>query len=344
MERPVSHHDLYSPSRLAQLENCLDWESAGDSEAASYGSHMHALIEHIATDKAIEASHEDIAIADRALRWLESLGDLRWEYEVFIKGFLPDTGGTIDAWARDKANRRLIIVDWKGSLPAADSMQGKAYALNLFMALPEHERQMYDSISVYFYNYMNGDCCHASYTSEKALAADIGALLRRHGGQMGQRRVAHAGCAYCKHHANCQVAMTDTETALSVTPDTALMPITDLLEFHTRLRAVMKRAEALEAAAKDRLMAAAVAGELPGYCVKSKRGNKMDWTNEAEACTVVQRILDDSFAQAKVTGLLPPTQVRAALKAAGVSLTKDVEQQLSVVISQNSYEYLAKEK
>ena len=138
--------------------------------------------------------------------------------------------------------------------------------------------------------------------------------------------------------------MTDTETVLSVTPDTALMPITDLLEFHTRLKAVMKRAEALESAAKERLMAAAKAGELPGYCVKSKRGNKLEWSNEAEACTVVQRILDDSFATAKVTGLLPPTQVKAALKEAGVSLTKEVEQRLSVVISQNSYEYLAKDK
>lgn len=339
----MTQHDLYSPSRLAQLENCLDWESGGDSDAASYGSHIHALIEHIATDKAIEASQEDIAIADRALRWLATLGDLRWEHETFVKGFLPDTGGTIDVWAKDKANRRLIIVDWKGSLPSADSMQGKAYALNLFMALPESERQAFDAISVYFYNYMNGECCHASYTSEKTLAADIGALIRRHGGQMSQRRAAHAGCAYCKHNTNCQVAMTDTENALSVNSDPTLMPITDLLAFYDRLKAVMKRAEALESAAKAKLMEAAKAGELPGYTVKSKRGNKLEWTSEEQAIGIVQQILSDNFASAKVTGLLPPTQVKAALKAAGVSLTKDVEQQLAVVISQNSYEYLAKE-
>lgn len=340
----MSGHDLYSPSRLAQLENCLDWESAGDGEAATYGTHIHSLIEHIATDKAIEANVDDIAIADRALRWLASLGDLRWEHETFIKGFLPDTGGTIDAWARDKANRRLIIVDWKGSLPAADSMQGKAYALNLFMALPEHERQMYDCISVYFHNYMNGECCHASYTSEKTLAADIGALIRRHSGQMGQRRSACSGCAYCKHNANCQEAMVTTTTQLSAPCDMEVMPINDLLAFYDRLKAVMKRAEALESSAKARLMEAAKAGELPGYCVKSKRGNKLEWADEASARTTVQAILANAFADAKVDGLLPPSTVKAALKAAlGASYTSEVEAQLAPYISQNSYEYLAKD-
>ena len=339
----MSHHDLYSPSRLAQLENCLDWESAGDSDAASYGTMMHALIADIAQGNAVEADVSDVNMAYRAVQWMQSQGDLRWTHEQFYPGVVPQTGGSIDAWAHDMVNKVLIIIDWKGSLPVPTSAQGRAYALNLWQKFEDAGKKI-DSVFVYYYNYMTGEHVAAQFFTKGQLKSDIEALLRRHGGQMGQRRAAHAGCAYCKHHANCQVAMTDTETALSVTPDTALMPITDLLEFHTRLRAVMKRAEALEAAAKDRLMAAAVAGELPGYCVKSKRGNKMDWTNEAEACTVVQRILDDSFAQAKVTGLLPPTQVRAALKAAGVSLTKDVEQQLSVVISQNSYEYLAKEK
>lgn len=138
--------------------------------------------------------------------------------------------------------------------------------------------------------------------------------------------------------------MTETTTELTTLPDTSMMPITDLLAFYDRLKAVMKRAESLEAAAKERLMDAAKAGELPGYTVKTKRGNKSEWTDEAEACKVVQRILDDNFAMAKVTGLMPPTQVKTALKEAGVSLSKEVEQQLALVIKQNSYETLVKEK
>lgn len=336
-------HDKYSPSRLAQLENCLDWESAGDSDAANYGTMMHKLIADIAQLNGIEANVADVYMADRAVQWMQSLGDLRWNHEQFIPGVVPQTGGSIDAWAHDMVNDTLILIDWKGNLPLPTSMQGRAYALNLWQKFEDAGKKI-DSVFVYYYSYMTGEHVAAQFFNKDHLKSDIEALLRRHGGQMGQRRAAHAGCAYCKHNANCQVAMTDTETALSVTPDTALMPITDLLEFHTKLKAVMKRAEALEAAAKERLMAAAKAGELPGYCVKSKRGNKLEWSNEAEACTVVQRILDDSFATAKVTGLLPPTQVKAALKEAGVSLTKEVEQRLSVVISQNSYEYLAKEK
>lgn len=340
----MSGHDLYSPSRLAQLENCLDWESAGNGEAATYGTHIHALIERIATGKAIEAKVEDMDIACRALSWLNSLGDLRWEHETFVKGFLPDTGGTIDAWCKDYAKRRLVIVDWKGSLPQADSMQGKAYALNLFMSLPESERQRFDSIDVIFYNYMNGQTCGASYTSEKTLAADIGALLRRHSGQMGQRRSACSGCAWCKHNANCQEAMVTTTTQLSAPCDMEVMPITDLLEFHTKLKTVMKRAEALEAAAKDRLMNAAKAGELPGYCVKSKRGNKLEWNNPNEAQQVIAELLNNAFASVEVTGLLPPSTVKARLKEAGVSDSKAVDAALAPYITQNSYEYLAKEK
>lgn len=336
-------HDLFSPSRLAQLENCLDWESAGDSDAAGYGTMIHKLITDIAQDNAVEADMGDVLLANRAVQWMRSLGNMPWNHEKFYPGVVPQTGGTIDAWAHDEVSDALVIIDWKGSLPPPTSMQGRAYALNLWQAFEDAGKKV-GSVFVYYYNYMDGGHVTAQFFDRANLKSDIEALLRRHGGQMGQRRAAHAGCAYCKHNANCQVAMTDTETALSVTPDTALMPITDLLDFHVRLKAVMKRAEALESAAKERLMAAAKAGELPGYTVKSKRGNKLEWTNEAEACMVVQRILDDSFAQAKVTGLLPPSTVKTALKEAGVSLTKEVEQRLSVVISQNSYEYLAKEK
>ena len=138
--------------------------------------------------------------------------------------------------------------------------------------------------------------------------------------------------------------MTETTTVLSIEPDTEVMPITDLLWFYDKLKAVMKRAEALESAAKSRLMDAARAGELPGYCVKSKRGNKIEWSNEAEAKTALQRILDDHFAQADLVGLLPPAQVKARLKEAGVSLTCEDEGRLAAVQTQNSYEYLAKEK
>ena len=336
-------HDTYSPSRLAYLDQCLDWQGEQRSDAADYGSHIHALIEHMATDKAIEASREDIAIADRALNWLASLGLYDWRLEKRLPGVVKDTGGTLDVYTYDEKNKAAIIVDWKGSLPLPTSMQGRAYALNLWEYL-ESQGAVVDNVFVYFYNYMNGETCAAQYFNKDNLKHDISALIRRHGGQMGNRRSACAGCSYCVNRSNCEVALSTTTTELSTLPDTSVMPLADLLEFHTKLKAVMKRAEALESAAKERLMTAARAGELPGYTVKSKRGNKLEWTSDDEACKVVQRILDDNFATAKVTGLLPPTQVKAALKESGVSVTKEVEQQLSVVISQNSYEYLAKEK
>jgi hypothetical protein len=336
-------HDKFSPSRLAQLENCLDWESAGDSDAASYGTMMHKLIADIAQGNAIEADTGDIWMAHRAVQWMQSLGDLRWTHEQFYPGVVPETGGSIDAWAHDKVNNALILIDWKGSLPLPTSMQGRAYALNLWNKFEAAGKRI-EFVRVHYYNYMSGDFTSAEFDNKDQLKSDIEALLRRHAGQMGQRRGAHAGCAYCKINANCETAMQNTITHLDVSPNYELMPISDLLEFHTKLKAVMKRAEALESAAKERLMTAARAGELPGYCVKSKRGNKLEWTSEDEACKVVKRILDDNFATAKVTGLLPPTQVKAALKESGVSVTKEVEQQLSVVISQNSYECLAKEK
>jgi hypothetical protein len=336
-------HDTFSPSRLAYLDLCLDWQGEGKSDAADYGSHIHALIEHIATDKAIEASREDIAIADRAINWLASLGLYEWQFEKRLPGVVKDTGGTLDAYTYDKKNKAAIIVDWKGSLPLPTSMQGRAYALNLWEYL-ESQGAAVDNVFVYFYNYMTGETCAAQYFNKDNLKHDIFSLISRHGGQTEERRTANPGCCYCTHRSSCQVAMTETTTALSATPDTALMPIGDLLEFYDKLKAVMKRAEALESAAKERLITAARAGKLPGYCVKSKRGNKIEWANEAEAKTALQRILDDHFAQADLVGLLPPAQVKARLKEAGVSLTKEDEGRLAAVQVQNSYEYLAKDK
>ena len=339
----MPQHDLYSPSRLAQLEKCLDWESGGDSDAANYGTMMHKLIADIAQLNGIEANVADVYLADRAVQWMQSLGDLRWNHEQFIPGVVPQTGGSIDAWAHDMVNDTLILIDWKGNLPLPTSMQGRAYGLNLWQKFEDAGKKI-DSVFVYYYNYMTGEHTSAQFFNKDHLKSDIEALLRRHGGQMGQRRAAHAGCAYCKHNANCQVAMTETETALSVTPDTALMPITDLLEFHTKLKAVMKRAEALESAAKERLMAAAKAGELPGYCVKSKRGNKLEWSNEYGASDAIDALCSQHFANVDYVGLLPPSTVKARLKEAGVSDSKSVDAALAPYISQNSYEYLAKEK
>jgi hypothetical protein len=336
-------HDKFSPSRLAQLENCLDWESAGDSDAASYGTMVHKLIADIAQGNAIDADMGDIWMANRAVQWMQSLGDLRWNHEQFYPGVVPETGGSIDAWAHDMVNDALILIDWKGSLPLPTSMQGRAYALNLWQKFEDAGKKI-EFVRVHYYNYMTGEYNSAEFYNKDALKSDISALIRRHGGQMGNRRSACAGCSYCVHRSSCEVALSTTTNELTTLPDTSVMPITDLLAFYDKLKAVMKRAEALESAAKARLMEAARAGELPGYAVKSKRGNKLEWTNEADACKVVQRILDDSFATAKVTGLLSPTQVKAALKESGVSITKEMEQQLSVVINQNTYDYLAKEK
>jgi len=341
-------HDTFSPSRLAQLENCLDWESAGCSDSASYGTLIHKLIYDIAMGHAIDCRQEDMETAIRALRWLgQHVGQdgepLIFSHEVRFECVVPETGGTIDACAYDASSKTAIIVDWKAALPLASSMQGKAYALNYWTHLLRYGNPV-ESVRVWFYNYMNGEVIGASYNNKDSLERDIRCLIEDYYQQDDNRRSANPGCSYCKHRSSCKVAMSETTTALSITPDTAVMPLADLLSFYDQLKAVMKRAEALEAAAKERLMNAARAGELPGYTVKTKRGNKLEWTSEEEAIGVVQKILSDNFATAKVTGLLPPTQVNAALKAAGVSLAGEAEQQLSMVIRQNSYEILTKEK
>lgn len=327
------------------LEQCLDWESNGDSEEASYGTKIHHLIDCVANGKAMECSLDDLAVAEKAYKWLMSLGDLRWNHEHRVEGAVPETGGTIDAFSKDYANRRLIIVDWKGSLPAADSCQGKAYALNLWTAMPIDEAARFDSVHVIFYNYMDGSTCGAEYTSAKTLVSDIRALIRRHSGQMGQRRTASKACMYCKHAGSCATAAPETKNALVMLESLCTdLTIESTLDMHTKLSEVMKRAEKIQAALKDRLMTAARAGELPGYTVKTKRGSQQSWANEAESLTHVQAILSANFADAKVTGLLPPKQVKDAVKAAlGVSYSSAVDDAISAGIVSNSYEYLAKD-
>ena len=348
----MTHHEKYSPSRLAMLEQCLDWESSGDSDEASYGTRIHHLIDCIANGKAMECSLDDLRVAEKAYAWLRSLGDHEWHHEYHISGLaVPNTGGTVDAFTVRKDDRMLHIVDWKGSLPDPSSAQGKAYALNLWTFFNNHVQYddlgfQIEGVAVTFYNYMDGSTCHAEYRSLDTLRSDIGALIHRHGGQMGKRRSACKACAWCKHKATCEEAMTTTTAELSVPVDTSIMPLEDLLVFHTKLKAVMKRAEALESAARQRLMDAARAGELHGYIVKSKRGNKLEWSNEEAASDYVANLLDNNFvANVKVAGLLAPSKVKDELrKALGVSYTDEVDTQLGSFITQNTYEILAKAK
>jgi len=124
-----------------------------------------------------------------------------------------------------------------------------------------------------------------------------------------------------------------------------VMPLQDLLAFYDRLKAVMKRAESLEAAAKERLMDAARKGELPGYTVKNKRGNKIEWSDEVRAKEAARLLLDNHFADADIYALLPVAKLKDKLKTVlGDSHTAEVDAALNPYISQNSYEYLAKEK
>jgi hypothetical protein len=346
----MSDHDLHSPSRLAYLDQCLDWQGEQDSEAALFGTAIHALIANHATMLDVPAERSwDAAMANRAARWLlrqqtgPDVGPMEWHHESRINGVAPQTGGTIDAWAYDEQRGVAFIVDWKGSLPTPDSMQGKAYALNLWAHL-EAQGFTVREVVVTFYNYMNGETCGAAYANKGTLKSDIEALILRHGKQVANRRAACSGCSFCVHRSTCEVALTTTTTELSAAPDTSVMPIADLLAFHAKLKAVMKRAEALESAAKARLMEAAKAGQLPGYCVKSKKSPKQEWADEAVALTNVQALLSNHFAEAKVVGLLPPGQVKAAIEAAlGESYTKEVDKQIGLDITQGSYEYLAKE-
>lgn len=347
----MTTHDTYSPSRLAMLEQCLDWEGSQDSDDAAFGTYIHDMIRNHGEGAPIDGKPWDVFMAKRAIAFLKSLGDYEWRHEYPISGLaIPNTGGTIDAFTIRKDDRMLHIVDWKGSLPDPSSAQGKAYALNLWTFFNDHVP--YDEIGfqiegvvVTFYNYMDGSTCHAEYRSLGTLRSDIGALIRRHGGQMGKRRSACKACTWCKHKATCEEAMNTTTAELSVPVDTSIMPLDDLLAFHTKLKAVMKRAEALESAARQRLMDAARAGELPGYTVKSKRGNKLEWSNEEAASDYVANLLDNNFvANVKVAGLLAPSKVKDELrKALGVSYTDEVDAQLSSFITQNTYEILAKE-
>lgn len=331
------------------LEQCLDWESSGDSAEASYGTRIHHLVDCIATGKAMECSTDELAVADRAYKWLMSLGDLRWNHESRIGGFITETGGTLDCWSKDYANRRLIIVDWKGSLPSPDSMQGKAYALNLLHALPSDERLRFDSVDVIFYNYMDGQTCGATYTNEKTLYADVTALIRRHGGQMGNRRSACKACMYCKHAGSCATAAPETKNALTVLEAACTdLTIEATLDMHDKLAAVMKRAEKIQSALKDRLMAAAKAGELPGYTVKMKRGNKLEWADEVAAKAVIDEIVNTNFMQVNeynLFGLRSPSAIKKELQAAlGESYTKETDAALAPYITQNTYETLARSK
>ena len=302
---------------------------------------IHKLIYDLAEDNAIEAKAEDVEIAQRALAWLErTYPGMKWYHELRIEGRIPETGGTLDVVAFDVATQHAVIVDWKGSLPQADSLQGATYAYNLWTMYPDCKR-----ITVAFYNYLTGDSCETVYEEESDIERRILRTLDKQA-LVGKDRVrkANYGCSYCIHRATCKTASEDTVTDLSI-PDPSALSLPAQLDMYAKLQAVMKRAEKIESALKASLMDAARAGSLPGYTVKWKNGSKLEWTDPAAAKAEVAKILNDNFADAEVTGLLPPSKVKAAIKAAlGASYTAETERQMDLLITQNRYEILAKEK
>lgn len=346
----TGRHDPAGPSRLAAWSICPSYDGEQGTEAGERGHRVHALAESLIRSDgsaALEGAHDEVNAAWRCYQHSTLLAGTKIT-ERWFDGAVPDTGGTVDFLCISEDGVATII-DWKASLPETRT-QLVAYSLNVMIAMPEVKE-----VKAYFFNYTDGECSEV-YEMERCEAIQlthsmvyIAGIKEARQNRASEPRKASKQCAYCIHRATCKEAIVTTTTELSnPEPNLAAMPLPDLLDAHARLKVAMKRGEALESAMRDRLMAAARAGELPGYTVKVKRGNKLEWTDEVAAADLITSLMLDNFLQVnpyKISGLRSPTVVKAELKAAlGVSFTPAVEQALNAWIKQNTYETLCKEK
>jgi hypothetical protein len=262
-------HDPFGPSRLAQWEHCCHWDGEQNTDAAKRGTDFHKLIADLASGNGAVCEVEDLERAQRCLGWLQTILPGVWKHECWVDGAVPETGGTIDA-CMVRANM-IYIVDWKASDVSPDSLQGKAYALNLWEQHPD-----VIMVRVYFYNYNTHQYFSAQYQNKSTLRADVERIVATRKNLSAPPSV-HAGCAYCVKRANCSALHKDTVSTLSTANDMRGLSVQAQVELWTKLKKVMKRAESLEKALEASIKTATIAGENTGMRV-IKKGTPRRWT------------------------------------------------------------------
>lgn len=223
-------HSRYSPSSLPHLAECPGFQGGLPSIAATRGTDLNALIDQVLAGEFVDIPTEFEDHVNMAIREIRSAQSWVGEpnqvmTQVFLKGQIPETDGTVDVVILNEFDSRAVVLDFKSGWterpPANANLQLAAYGsaavakwnLDLVqLRIVELDKKRVSSATLTGHNL-------CAQTLPK-----IFALIKRAQSATEKDWSANSSCKYCIRHITCPAVQRDTlipasALATSITDD-----------------------------------------------------------------------------------------------------------------------------